>query len=281
MLAPTPDPPPAWWTFERVCQTLIRPTHGTAVILTKHGEIVVNPGLATYATPTGSLMKLVTARAAAAENCAQLSRIRTCEGRLRWRTPDGRVNTYTCWETRGHGDLNLSAALSRSCNIYFFSLGRDLAPGRLKKYGEAAGFETADAHTWDSPLSAVGDRKDVKMTPRHAAHWMQTLARGQALEPHCPSGFEQLRSGLRGAVLNGTAKAAATKGLWVAGKTGTGLYADGSNRTWGWFTGWAFHQQQPAQTVVMALRLPDAAGPGKAAATAGALLRAWQGLGCP
>jgi peptidoglycan glycosyltransferase len=78
---------------------------------------------------------------------------------------------------------------------------------------------------------------------------------------------------MRAAVVRGTARPASVPGLAVAGKTGTSTMLDGSNRTHGWFVGFA-----PAEhpKLVVAIFCKEGTGFGTAAALGGQVFRAWQ-----
>lgn len=279
MLAPSPEPPAALVAFQQDCNRFNLPRGGSVVLLTSGGEICLNPALADTPTPAGSLAKIVTAQVGAQARCASLSRARECRGALRWTGANGQARRLRCWNARGHGSLMLGEALAQSCNLFFFSLGRELSPDQFRARATAAGFTAAEPGIWQSPLSPCGDVTGLHLTPRTAAHWMLGLAQNQASD--CAVGQQQLRAGMVGAVRAGTAKGAHVPGLYVAGKTGTALYADGSNRTWGWFVGWARPAEAAQNSLGVAVRVPAATGPRHAAPLAGQFLRAWQARGCP
>ncbi len=47
---------------------------------------------------------------------------------------------FRCHRAAGHGWVNLEEALKQSCDVYFYSLGKELGIDRLAQYAEAAGF---------------------------------------------------------------------------------------------------------------------------------------------
>lgn len=79
-----------------------------------------------YATQSalapGSTYKMVSATAALMENVVSLSSLTNCTGTYT------RFSDYQprCWKTAGHGNLNLSEAITNSCNIYFYEVGYQL-----------------------------------------------------------------------------------------------------------------------------------------------------------
>lgn len=47
---------------------------------------------------------------------------------------------YKCWNAKGHGNVNVTQALERSCNVFFYQLGRDLGVGAIHEYGNRLGL---------------------------------------------------------------------------------------------------------------------------------------------
>lgn len=47
---------------------------------------------------------------------------------------------FRCWEPRGHGDLTLTEAIARSCDVYFYQLGIKLGVTGILEDGNAWGF---------------------------------------------------------------------------------------------------------------------------------------------
>lgn len=70
----------------------------------------------------GSTYKMVSATAALMENVVTLSDKIECEGIFT------RFTDYQprCWKRSGHGNLNLSQAITESCNVYFYEIGYQL-----------------------------------------------------------------------------------------------------------------------------------------------------------
>jgi penicillin-binding protein 2 len=48
--------------------------------------------------------------------------------------------SWACWEKGGHGSLDLTGAISKSCNVYFYQLGLKLGISRLVGGGVKLGF---------------------------------------------------------------------------------------------------------------------------------------------
>jgi penicillin-binding protein 2 len=69
----------------------------------------------------GSTFKVVTALAGLESGLITAKSNLQCTGRFHL----GPVE-FKCWETGGHGDMRLREALTMSCNVYFYDLGRQL-----------------------------------------------------------------------------------------------------------------------------------------------------------
>lgn len=51
-------------------------------------------------------------------------------------------NSWRCWDKRGHGNPDLTAAIAQSCDVYFYQLGLKLGLERLVAGGLKLGFKT-------------------------------------------------------------------------------------------------------------------------------------------
>ena len=161
--------------------------------------------------------------------------------------------------------LNAEEALAYSCNAWFTRMALRLDAGEFYQNLQNAGLGS-DGELTRAPsaetlqLQAVGEAC-VRVTPLELARAYRKLA---LLSRKGAPALRPLFEGLEGAVRYGTAQAAATKGLTVAGKTGTGEGA--------WFAGYA-----PARDprVVVAVYLEQGRGGADAAPVAGEVLAAW------
>lgn len=68
--------------------------------------------------PAGSTFKPFVAAAALDAGLVAPDTIFYCNGKF-----SVAQQTWKCWKTEGHGDLNLIAALEQSCDVYFYNLG--------------------------------------------------------------------------------------------------------------------------------------------------------------
>ena len=98
-------------------------------------------------TAPGSTFKMVSATAALMENVVDLNDKLDCTGTFT------RFEDYKprCWNIYGHGELNLSEAITNSCNMFFYEVGyrlglegetydSDLGDEKLTKYADLFGL---------------------------------------------------------------------------------------------------------------------------------------------
>lgn len=69
--------------------------------------------------PAGSTFKPFVAAAALDAGLVTPDTVFPCVGKF-----SVAQQTWKCWQTDGHGDLNLIAAIAQSCDVYFYNLGR-------------------------------------------------------------------------------------------------------------------------------------------------------------
>lgn len=246
---------------------------------------VVNPGVAKAAYPPGSSFKLVTALAAIATGQAPLSRHFACDGTYRPLGPAPAGMSLHCWKPGGHGALTLEEALAHSCNVAFMQIGERTGIEAIRDAALRAGFTHVTADRRQTLQTAIGEGRGVAVTPLQMAGFVGAIATGGPLrEPSwrpahaagspiaTASALARLRTGMRGSVLFGSSRQAGGGRVAIAGKTGTSTYLDGTNRTYGWFAGYA-----PADhpRVVVVVFLKHANGFASAAPLARQVVEAW------
>jgi penicillin-binding protein 2 len=168
--------------------------------------------------------------------------------------------TRLCWKRGGHGKVNLRQALTESCNVYFYQLGKDLGIDAIAKYGamfrlgQPTGIDIPGeekgilpSKTWkretlhepwypgDTISVAIGQGY-LAATPLQMANMAAAIANGgHLLVPHLRADvatestslpisdatLKLVRSALENVVREGTATRAALGRISVAGKTGT------------------------------------------------------------
>jgi penicillin-binding protein 2 len=88
--------------------------------------------------PPGSTYKAIVAAAGLEAGVIDPNRRVFCPGFFRLGN-----RTYRCWKHEGHGSVDLHRALVESCDVYFYTIGRDLGVDRLFEF--ANGFNLGRA----------------------------------------------------------------------------------------------------------------------------------------
>ncbi len=83
--------------------------------------------------PPGSTYKAIVAAAGLEAGVTDPNRRVFCPGYFRFGN-----RSYRCWKREGHGSVDLHRALVESCDVYFYTVGRDLGIDRLATF--ANGF---------------------------------------------------------------------------------------------------------------------------------------------
>lgn len=143
-------------------------------------------------TAPGSSYKMVSASAALMENVVDLSTTIDCPG-IYTRFSDYQPR---CWKRSGHGTLNVSEAITNSCNVFFYEVGyqlglngekydQDLGNEKLAKYADMFGLteksgveiEESDPKVSDalSVVSAIGQGTN-NFTTAGLARYVTTVA---------------------------------------------------------------------------------------------------------
>lgn len=129
--------------------------------------------------PPGSIFKLVTSMAALESGTITSHTTFTCPGYFQF---NSRSRRFKCWFTEGHGPVDLYTALERSCNVYFYNVGRLLGEKKLAEYARKLGFGSPLAFELPTADGLVPDG-DWKKN-RHGEQWYPgetiTFAIGQS-----------------------------------------------------------------------------------------------------
>ena len=90
--------------------------------------------------PPGSVFKLVTAVAALETGVITPYTPFRCPGYFKL---GERSRSFKCWFPGGHGRVDLYRGIERSCNVYFYNVGRLVGEKKLSAYARKLGFGTA------------------------------------------------------------------------------------------------------------------------------------------
>ncbi len=115
--------------------------------------------------------------------------IHTCQGKA-----------SGCWRPNGHGPLQLSAAITYSCNSYFRVLAADLNSSEVADTALQFGLEPPDQGTSGAALAGLGP--EWRTSPAHMAEAYVELLR-ERQQP----GVSQILDGMAGSAHHGTASA--------------------------------------------------------------------------
>jgi penicillin-binding protein 2 len=111
----------------------------------------------------GSIFKLIMADAGLEEGLLDGNAPVNCAGAA---TYYGRV--FHCWEKKGHGALHVEQAIQKSCNIFFYELGRRLGIEKIYEHAHALGLGERTGIDLPEERSGVMPNSDWKMRARHS-----------------------------------------------------------------------------------------------------------------
>jgi penicillin-binding protein 2 len=109
----------------------------------------------------GSIFKLIVAEAGLEEGLLDDDPAVTCRGS---ETFYGR--TFHCWEKKGHGIVHLKQAIQKSCNIFFYELGRRLGITKIAQHAHALGLGERTGVDLPGERSGVIPSPEWKMQTR-------------------------------------------------------------------------------------------------------------------
>jgi penicillin-binding protein 2 len=99
--------------------------------------------------PPGSTYKPIVAAAGLQAGVIDPNRRVFCPGYFRLGN-----RTYRCWKHEGHGSVDLHRAIVESCDVYFYTVGRDLGIDKLAEF--AKGFHLGSATGITLPQEMTG-----------------------------------------------------------------------------------------------------------------------------
>lgn len=227
----------------------------------------------------GSIFKVVTSIAGLEEKKVRAEELLPCRGKF---IENSRFFACHIWNNYRlmHGELALAEALERSCNCYYYEVGRRVGLAQVVRWAEALGFgsptgldlpgEAAGAlprqqRQENDVLSLAIGQHELMVSPLQVAVMLSAVAnggwrvtphlkRGEAPPPRpvglSPGTVEAVRQGLRAVVQSphGTAHQSGLREFDAAGKTSTAQA--GGNRNHAWFGGYAPFDRPRATVVV-------------------------------
>ena len=222
----------------------------SGTVLANHWE---NPG---KPIPMGSLVKPFTALAYAEVHDFRYPTY-TCKGKANG-----------CWQDQPHGELNLTAAISVSCNAYFLRLAEGVPVERLVSVANSFDLDAPRKDATVANLIGLGD--EWKIAPlRMARAYLELLRRKDT------PGVAPILEGMRQSALHGTGAAVDRKLKHSAALVKTGT-APCTHTHWAPADGFVL-ALVPAEKpeILLLIRMHTAAG-AKTAETAGRMLRDMQ-----
>ncbi|MEZ5902221.1 MAG: penicillin-binding protein 2 [Alphaproteobacteria bacterium] len=85
--------------------------------------------------PPGSTFKMITALAALEQNLAKANTSVRCTGTYEYGT-----DKFRCWKLSGHGMVNVTSALMKSCDTYFYKLSTDIGIDNIAAMAQKFGL---------------------------------------------------------------------------------------------------------------------------------------------
>jgi penicillin-binding protein 2 len=240
----------------------------------------------------GSFFKVVTSIAGLEAKVVRADEVLYCRGKF-----DEKKTHFNCWiwnEFRGmHDRVTLHQALEKSCNCYYYEVGRRVGVEAISRWGRALGFGSPtgldlpgeaggripdQGREEDAMMLAIG-QSHLMVTPLQAAVMMAAVANGgNRITPHLRRGndappvplqisadtLSEVRQGLYDVThaSSGTAHNTRLKEFKAVGKTSS-AQADKGKESHAWFVGYAPYD---APKYVVAVFLKNAGHGGQMAA---------------
>jgi len=115
--------------------------------------------------PPASTYKIVTAMAALEAGAVNKEEEIYCPGHYQYGN-----RLYHCWKEIGHGHLDLIHALSQSCDVYFYQMGKRLGVDTLAKYARGCGLGSATGICLDREADGLIPTSQWKLR-RYGVPW--------------------------------------------------------------------------------------------------------------
>lgn len=199
--------------------------------------------------PPGSIFKLIMAAAALEEGLLEEDPAVLCRGAASYY---GR--TFHCAHSEGHGPLRLEQAIAKSCNIFFYEMGRRLGISKIADHATALGLgqktgidlpgersgimpspewkKRARNEKWyvGETISVSIGQGAVSTTPIQIVRAVSALATGRLTTPHVvlqaeKAGPDKLKWPVRQIPIREEQAARIRMGMWRGVQEGTGRNA--------------------------------------------------------
>ena len=145
----------------------------------------------------GSTLKPATAVAALESGVTTTTEVVFDPGYWMYPSTTWKVPTY-CWKRSGHGRMNVTSAITNSCNTYFMEMGYRMGLDTLNEYysafglgestgieiGENTGSQAVNENGQDQAPWAAFGQANQEYTPLQLANYIATLVSGGK---HCPA----------------------------------------------------------------------------------------------
>lgn len=226
------------------------------------------------AYPPGSTFKIISAIAGLEEGVIDEATGFVCNGGM-----DMGGRRFGCWRKEGHGWVDFYRAVTQSCDVYFYNVGKRLGIDRLERYarmfglGSPTGIEidgekvgvvpstrwklekTGKAWFGGETLNTSIGQGYLTATPIQMARLVSAVVNGGRLykvhllkdsSPQIERTINMrreneylLRRALMGVVENGTGRMAYSRVVRIGGKTGTAQSGARSDKDHAWFVAFA------------------------------------------
>ena len=104
-----------------------------------------------------------------------------------WYTLPGQDHRYRCWKAHGHGHMDLKAAVSQSCDVYFYDLANTLGIDRIHSFLDLFRFGRHTEIDLPGESKGLSPSKEWKRASRNKA-WYP----GETLISGIGQGFNQM-----------------------------------------------------------------------------------------
>jgi penicillin-binding protein 2 len=88
---------------------------------------------------------------------------------------------FRCWDKRGHGNLSLSGAIAKSCDVYFYQLGLKLGLARLIAGGVSLGMDSKAGIDLPEELKPRFPESTEYFNRKYGRNWSQSVVLSMAI----------------------------------------------------------------------------------------------------